>query len=203
MDLQCTGLTFSFENESLFDDISFTARQGEHTIIEGDSGSGKSTFIKLLLGFYRPDKGQISINGENYNPQNIRKYTAWLPQDLDLGSGPVMEVLQKPFEFRINQDISISKNRIVNTLEKLGLPNSILDKQFRELSTGQRQRVGIAICHLLGKPIILLDEPTSALDQESKERAAKILLGHTNKTVISASHDPWWVKRADNVIKLR
>lgn len=127
--------------------------------------------------------------------------SAWLPQDLNLGSGTVQEVMDKPFTFDANRSHSKNRDKQSEVLQKLGLATPILDKEFRDLSTGQRQRVGLGICHLLDKPLLLLDEPTSSLDWASKEKATDLLL-NSSKTVISTSHDPFWVDLADNVIAL-
>jgi len=197
------NVTFSFEKEQIVTDFSFEAAPGQHTVLKGESGSGKSTLLKLLLGFHKPRGGTISIDHKNYDAQKVRKQTAWLPQDLNLGSGTVAEVMAKPFEFAANQSTknnNTQQNRI-RTLSTLGLTPDIIDKKFRDLSTGQRQRVGLAICHLLDKPLLLLDEPTSALDKASKQKAAELLLNNEH-TVISTSHDPFWVAKADNIIEL-
>ncbi|MDZ7659048.1 ABC transporter ATP-binding protein [Fodinibius sp.] len=195
------SVTFGFENEQIVTDFSFVARPGQHTLLKGESGSGKSTLLKLLLGFHKPRDGTISINRENYDAQKIRKQTAWLPQDLNLGSGTVAEVMDKPFEFSANQSTKNTQQNRIKTLKALGLAPDILGKQFRDLSTGQRQRVGLAICHLLDKPLLLLDEPTSALDKASKQKAAELLL-KSDRTIISTSHDPFWVAKAENIIEL-
>lgn len=197
------NVTFGFKNEQIVTDFSFEAKASHHTVLKGESGSGKSTLLKMLLGFHKPIKGTISIDLEQRNPQKIRKQTAWLPQDLNLGSGTVAEVMTKPFKFAVNQSAENSgaQKKRRRTLKMLGLAPDILDKQFRDLSTGQRQRVGIALCHLLDKPLLLLDEPTSALDKSSKQKAADLLLGN-GRTVISTSHDPFWVAKADNIIEL-
>ncbi|WP_445663971.1 ABC transporter ATP-binding protein [Fodinibius sp. AD559] len=197
------NVTFSFENEQIVTDFSFEAKPGQHTLLKGESGSGKSTLLKLLLGFHRPQDGTISVNRKNYDARKIRKQTAWLPQDLNLGSGTVAEVMAKPFEFAANQSTQTrnTQQNQIKTLKALGLTPDILDKQFRDLSTGQRQRVGLALCHLLDKPLLLLDEPTSALDEASKQKAAELLLNDSS-TVISTSHDPFWVTKADNIIEL-
>jgi ABC-type bacteriocin/lantibiotic exporter with double-glycine peptidase domain len=195
------NISFAFENEQIVTDFSFEATAGQHTLLQGESGSGKSTLLKLLLGFYKPQKGSISINGEKFNAQKLRKETAWLPQDLNLGSGTVEEVISKPFEFAANTSSPKEKQNYIAILKELGLSSDILQKEFRDLSTGQRQRVGLALCHLLDKPLLLLDEPTSALDKASKQKAASLLLTN-NRTVISTSHDPFWVKKADIIIAL-
>jgi len=202
-DISFENVAFGFENERIVTDFSFKAAPGQHTLLKGESGSGKSTLLKLLLGFYKPQSGTISVNRKTYDAQKVRKQTAWLPQDLNLGAGTVSEVMDKPFEFAANQS-SQNKNfeqHRIRTLKTLGLAPDILDKQFRDLSTGQRQRVGLALCHLLDKPLLLLDEPTSALDEASKQKAAELLLDREH-TVISTSHDPFWVAQADNIIEL-
>ncbi|NIT61899.1 MAG: ATP-binding cassette domain-containing protein [Aliifodinibius sp.] len=197
------NVTFNFEKERIVTNLSFEAKSGQHTLLKGESGSGKSTLLKLLLGFYNPKDGSISINHKSYKAREVRKKTAWLPQDLNLGSGTVAEVMVKPFKFAANQpsrNEGAQQNRN-RTLKTLGLTPDILDKQFRDLSTGQRQRVGLAICHLLDKPLLLLDEPTSALDETSKQKASELLLNN-KRTIISTSHDPFWVAKADNIIEL-
>ncbi|WP_138431031.1 ABC transporter ATP-binding protein [Fodinibius saliphilus] len=201
-DIFFRNLTFSFGGEIVLNNLSFTINAGSHTVLKGESGSGKSTILQLLLGFYTPDKGNITLNGGTLNPQEIRKQTAWLPQDLDLGSNSVLNVMMKPFEFSCNHNKTNSEQHRFQTLHRLGLPADILDQAFRTLSTGQRQRVGLAICHLLDKPILLLDEPTSALDNSSKQKAANLLLSNRDKTIISTSHDPFWVEKADNIIEI-
>lgn len=199
--LSCTDLTIRFGDETVLNEFSFDIPRNKHTVLRGESGSGKSTLLKLLLGFLKPSEGSITYNNGK-TAHKMRQDTAWLPQDLDLGDGTVKEVIYHPFRFSNNNmqrpDIQTSQS----VLSKLGLQTGTITKRFRDLSTGQRQRVGLAVCHLLDKPILLLDEPTSALDTLSKQRVYNILLEHTNKTVISTSHDAFWIERADNVIPL-
>lgn len=154
-----------------------------------------------MLGFFKPESGSISVNAQKWHPRILRQQTAWLPQDLNLGSGTVCKVMEKPFEFSVNKSAEKKRRQFVNTIQILGLNESTMEKEFRDLSTGQRQRVGLALCHLLDKPLLLLDEPTSALDKASKEKAANLMLG-SKRTVISTSHDPFWVNKADNIIEL-
>lgn len=86
-------------------------------------------------------------------------------------------------------------------MQKLDLSEEMLESTFSDLSTGQRQRVGLAICYLLGRKIMFLDEPTSALDERSKQKVSDLIMKE-DLTVISTSHDPWWVERCDRVIEL-
>jgi ABC-type bacteriocin/lantibiotic exporter with double-glycine peptidase domain len=194
-------VSFRFNGKPLLNNFSFRANYGEHTVLKGESGSGKSTILKLLMGFLNPSSGSILLDGKSYKPQTIRQKIAWLPQDLNLGSGIVRDVIAKPFQFDRNKSQRKSHKTLEEVLQKLGMTPDVLSNQFRDLSTGQRQRVGLAICYLLDKPLVLLDEPTASLDKGSKQKAADLLL-QNRKTVISTSHDPFWVDLADKIIDI-
>lgn len=195
------NVTVDFADEpGVIDNLTFNAPAKQHTVLKGESGSGKSTILKLILGFLVPAKGSISFQNNN-DHKSIRQYTAWLPQDLNMGDGTTTEIIQKPFSFKLNGNRQISDSKIRETLKSLGISENHLDKKFSDLSTGQRQRVGLAICYFLDKPLLLLDEPTSALDQVSKQKAADLLI-NSDRTIISTSHDAFWVDLADNVIEL-
>lgn len=200
--ITCSDITIRFGDEVVLEELSFQIPEGKHTVFKGESGSGKSTLLQLLLGFLTPSEGSIQFR-DNKEAKEIRRITAWLPQDLNLGSGTLNEVMQKPFEFSANQKHKPGSQASLSIITRLGLSEEDITKRFRDLSTGQRQRVGLAICYLLDKPLLLLDEPTSALDMRSKEKAAKLLIAHTNKTVVSTSHDPFWLEYADKIIELR
>lgn len=199
--ISCANIRIQFGSEIVLQDFSFDIPPGKHTVLKGESGSGKSTLLKLLLGFQQPSGGVIQFsNGATTG--EMRRQTAWLPQDLDLGAGTVEELILKPFGFAANQSKHPDRETYVSLFNQLGLAEQELSKPFQNLSTGQRQRVGIAICHLLDKPLLLLDEPTSALDETSKKRVAELLFAHTNKTIVSTSHDSFWINQAENVITL-
>lgn len=192
---------FSFDGKSVLNHFSFKALPGQHTVLKGPSGSGKSTILQLLLGFYRPKTGTILYDTDELNPKKVRKQSSWLPQDLDLGAGTVQEVMATPLAFEQNRSLESGSYKQKETLQKLGMEPDIVNKKFRDLSTGQRQRIGLAVCYLLDKPLLLLDEPTSSLDKASKQKVAKLLLSK-QKTIISTSHDPFWVNHADKVIDI-
>jgi len=205
MRINIKNLEFSYGDEQIISRLNFSIQKGKHTVIKGDSGSGKSTLLKLILGFLQPDGGEISLNGETMNIsrfRELRKKTAWLPQDLNMGERTVCDLIYTPFSFNNNEAIKPLESTVLDTFDQLGLQDEIFDKQFTDLSTGQRQRVGISLCILLDRPLLLLDEPTSALDRSSKEKAAEQLLWKSGKTIVSVSHDPYWVQKADSVIEL-
>lgn len=198
-------VTFSYNGSApILQDFSLDIKNGEHLVLKGESGSGKTTLFRLLLGFERPTSGSMRYKNNSYSTDTIkklRKELAWLPQDLNLGSGTVEELLDFLFEFQANRSDKPEPDRIRETFQKLGLDAGVTDSVFSELSTGQRQRVGIAFCYLLDKKTLLLDEPTSALDSKSKQRVSDLLFDG-NRTIVSTSHDPWWLERCDRIIEL-
>lgn len=202
--LQGKNIHFSYGDEVIFDDFSFELKKGEKLVLKGESGSGKSTLFRLILGFENPDEGEFLYQGsvlKNETLRSFRKNTGWLPQDLNIGEGSVREVIHFPFSFKsISKEMPEEKS-VIELLDKLGLDAGILEKTFSDLSTGQRQRIGVLICVLMDKQIFLLDEPTSALDHESKGKLADLLL-RNNRTILSTSHDSFWVERCDRIIEL-
>jgi len=203
--LQARHVDFSYGSETIFDDFSFGVERGERVVLKGESGGGKTTLMRLLLGFETPDNGTLEFEGsplEGSNLKEFRRKCAWLPQDLNIGTGTVDEVIQFPFTFKKSGNQSPDKEKIINILSDLGLDNDILQKDFADLSTGQRQRTGIALCILLDKPVLLLDEPTSALDEASKEKAADHIFSDQDRTILSTSHDPFWIDKCDRIIDL-
>lgn len=202
--LEGRNIYFSYGDEVIFDDFSFKLHKGEKLVLKGESGSGKSTLFRLILRFEYPEKGKFLYNDAFVNEQNIqsfRKETGWLPQDLNIGEGSVKEVIHYPFQFKSNSKPIPDDDIIIEGLNDLGLDADILKKTFSDLSTGQRQRLGVLICVLLDKPLMLLDEPTSALDREAKVKLADLLL-KDNRTILSTSHDSFWVERCERVIEL-
>lgn len=198
------NIHFKYDDESVFEDLSIQIRESEKIALKGESGSGKTTLFRLLLGFEHPERGNLLYKGDPYSTENIhklRKEVAWLPQDLNLGAGITSEMMDFIFEFQHNKKFKPQRSVIIKTLKQLGLPEATLDSKFSELSTGQRQRVGLATCFLLNKKVLLLDEPTSALDEQSKQKVADLIL-KDDLTIISTSHDPWWVAKCDRIIEL-
>jgi putative ABC transport system ATP-binding protein len=201
---QADNIYFSYDQEKFIQDYSLKVNEGEKLAIKGESGSGKTTLLRLLLGFEHPSEGKLLYKENSYSTEIIkqmRKEVAWLPQDLNLGAGNTSELINFIFEFQANKGFKPEHSIIVETLEKLGLNKETLASKFTDLSTGQRQRIGLASCYLLKKKVMLLDEPTSALDEQSKQKVMDLLL-QDDLTLISTSHDPWWLDKCDRIIEL-
>jgi len=204
MNIEFSKVDFAYDSDLIIKNFSLKLKEGDVIAIKGASGSGKTTLFRLLLGFEIPDSGEITFNGKPLKPRELkvlRRETTWLPQDLDLGEGKVKEVFYYPFTFQVNKTQEPDEDKVLSTFGALGLKESTWGSNFSDLSTGQRQRVGLALCYLLDKSILLLDEPTSALDEASKQKVEKLLFDD-NRIIISTSHDPWWIDRCSQTINL-
>jgi ABC-type transport system involved in cytochrome bd biosynthesis fused ATPase/permease subunit len=102
--LQFKDVYFSYGEEKILNKCSFQAHQNDHIVLKGTSGSGKSTIMKLILGFLKPDTGIINFsNNEQDHSTDIRAFTSCLPQELNVGEGTLAEVLDYPFRFAVNK----------------------------------------------------------------------------------------------------
>lgn len=195
-------LAFGYGEESLlFEAFNMHLNPGERVALKGASGIGKSTLFQLILGFLKPVHGEIRYRDQAWSAA-IRRETAWLPQELALGEGVVREILLRPFRFRYNRDHAPDETRLKRLLTELNLEESLLDQGWSMLSTGQKQRMGMVSVLLLNRPLLLLDEPTSALDEESKRALARRLFQNREHSILSTSHDPWWLDQCDRTINL-
>lgn len=206
MNLKLSNIEFSYDKDQapIIKNFSLEINEGDIIGIKGASGSGKTTLFRLILGFETPDKGSILFNDKLLDPQQLqllRKETTWLPQDLNLGEGKLKDVFYYPFSFENNKSKKPDKNTVLSTFKALGLDETIWESNFRDLSTGQRQRVGIALSHLLNKSVMILDEPTSALDEASKHKVESLLFDG-KRMIISTSHDPWWLEKCTQIVEL-
>lgn len=198
---------FSYQKQTtpVLDNCSFHLNTSERLALKGKSGAGKTTIFRLILGFEQPDDGKILFRGKPLDTaaiKQLRRETVWLPQDLNLGNGTLHEIFYFPFEFEANAAHKPDADTIFSVMQSLGLKQELWETSFADLSTGQRQRAGIALCYLMNKPLMVLDEPTSALDEYSKQRVANLLFEDVERTIISTSHDPWWIERCDKIVEL-
>jgi putative ABC transport system ATP-binding protein len=200
------NINLIFNGKPIFSNFSLFVEKGGKTAIKGRSGKGKTSLFNMLMGFIKPDSGEILIDGDklsNENIDNIRKKIAWLPQNPDIiGRGMVLEQILLPFGFSANKHLLPDKKVIVKELEKLNLDKSILHSSFNEISGGEKQRIGIMISKLLQRKILLLDEPTSALDKDSLSAVINYLCEAKDTTVLSASHDEEWLIHCNNIIEI-
>lgn len=186
------NISFSYESNVVFQNLSLTVRPGEHIAIVGDSGCGKSTILKILAGLYEPDCGRIIIAGESL-PEKIREQVALVMQHNCLFPLSIRDnitcghVIPEELIWSACENASLTK-WIENLPE--GLDTNV-GERGGQVSGGQAQRIQIARALCKDAPVILLDEPVSALDKDTKHSILnalnKLMEG---KTVIHVTHHP-------------
>jgi putative ABC transport system ATP-binding protein len=186
-------------------DLSFQVERGERVVITGESGRGKSTLLKCLLGLTIPESGEILVDGTPLNGETVwslRRLIAYLPQEPELGEGTLQQWLEHPFTFKANAHLKGNLSKIPELLNSLLLPSSLLDADVATLSGGEKQRAALIAALLLDREVLLLDEPSSALDDKSGLEVVSLLNSLENKTIIAVSHDEKILRMADRVIPL-
>lgn len=195
IELERVSFTYGSCDSYALSDVSLKIRQGEKVALVGPSGGGKSTLLSLLLGFYPPAAGSLTIAGRplsSLSLQELRSLIAYVPQEPYLFSGTVAENIEygRPGASRaeiVRAAKAANAHDFIMALEA-GYDTPIGEKGSR-LSGGQRQRIAIARAFLRDAPIVLLDEATSALDGESESMIIDSLRRlMTDKTCIAVAH---------------
>lgn len=205
--LEVKNASINIGGKQLFRELSFSVADGEILCLVGDSGTGKTTLLRALLGFQPLEEGHISIDGELLTPasaEEFRKYMSYVPQQLALPSEWVSEMVKLPFQLKINKGKAFSKPLLMEEWRKLDLAPELYDRKVVELSGGQRQRMVLAVSGLLGKSILLVDEPTSALDHHSSAMVMDYfrLLASRGCTIVAVSHDEAFAEGCDKKVTL-
>lgn len=180
-----------FEGKKIFNNYNLRIKNGEKIILNSPSGRGKSTLLKIIMGFQRIDSGNIWINGEKiskHNIDNTRKKIAYIPQMLNFPDVNVKNLIIEIFRYDRNKSKTLNEKELLDYINFFSLTEDILTKEFSMLSGGEKQRIALIIALLLDKEIFLLDEITSSLDVVLKEKVMKFL-EKTNKTILMITHD--------------
>ena len=211
--IRFNNISFGYSTDSkLFDNLSFLINAKNITSIIGTTGSGKTTLIDLLLGFYQPLSGNISIDNTVLTPGNraaFNNQTGYVPQVVNLQENS----LAMNIAIGVDND-KLNKQRLVDIIEILdltelvnslsrGIHTNIGDRGVK-LSGGQRQRIGIARALYLQPKLLVLDESTNELDSKTESRVLNAICRHyPSITVIMITHRLSSLKLADNVILLK
>ena len=190
--LHFSKINLRFGEKEIFKNFSLSINEGEKVLIRGKSGNGKSTLLRILLGFSCFESGEYYVRDKLVAPADyseIRKLFAYVNQDVTLRPGNVRQVLGEVAKFSGNNYDGSFDTQLAEWFEfDLGL----LDKDTQELSGGERQRLGIILAIMLDRPVFLLDEVTSALDENLKRKVAAYF-STSDKSVLSISHDREWM----------
>ncbi|TDD60652.1 thiol reductant ABC exporter subunit CydD [Kribbella antibiotica] len=184
------------------DGLCLTIPPGRVTGVVGPSGSGKSTLLAVLLGFTRPDAGQVVVDGIDLATADLddwRSQIAWLGQDPMLFAGTVFENIRlgRPAaaEFAVRRAAGAA--RVDVPLEQ------VIGERGNGLSAGQRRRVALARALLLDAPLLLLDEPTEGVDPDTEGELLNTLpAAFAGRTVVLVTHRPALLGLCDQVVEL-
>ena len=187
--------------------FSLTVRPGETVALVGPSGAGKSTVFRLLLRFYDPQSGMVSVDGVDVreaDPVAVRGRFAWVSQEAPLFSGSASENIRFGRETASDDEVRAAAEEAQALGFVEALPEGFdtpLGERGKSLSGGQRQRMAIARALVRDAPILLLDEATSALDAEN-ERLVQAALDQAmeGRTTIVIAHRLATVLRADRIV---
>lgn len=197
-------VSVTVHEKTILSDVSFALLPGEKAALCGKSGSGKSSVLKTLLGLHPIKSGTVYFQQQPLTPasvQTVRSCTAYIGQEPMLAAESVREALLLPFQFKAHRDHRPTEARLIEVLQRLQLPVSILSRQSSRISGGEKQRIALARGLLLGKKLYLLDEVTSALDAESKQAVFDVF-SDPELTVLSVTHDPEWLERCTIIFEL-
>ncbi|TPX15170.1 uncharacterized protein E0L32_004728 [Thyridium curvatum] len=210
--IKFSNITFAYPTRpavQIFRGLDFEIPSGSNVCIVGPSGGGKSTVASLLLRFYNPDEGSISINGVDISKMNVkslRRRIGMVAQEPVLFSGSIAENIAYGRPDASQAEI-IAAARKANCQFIGDFPEGLetqVGARGAQLSGGQKQRIAIARALLKNPDILILDEATSALDAESEtlvnEALAALLRG--SATTISIAHRLSTIKRSDKIIVL-
>jgi putative ABC transport system ATP-binding protein len=181
----------------ILSDFNLTVYPGEKVLLFGPSGTGKSTILKSFYGFFPVKSGDLLFKGKVLDKRafwEVRKEVAYVPQNLDIGEGPVRPLVKAVFSYRGNTG-TFDEQEMARLLEYFELGAGIFGKNFEDLSGGEKQRIGIVISLLSDREIYFLDEITSSLDADLKEKVITYYLTMESATELIISHDPEWEGR--------
>jgi len=189
--LSVTDLSLSRGERTLFRSLSFSAASGEAVALTGANGAGKTSLLRAIAGFIRPEAGEITFrdaDGEPIEADLARAHEVHLLGHLDGLKGARTARDELMFQ---SQWLGHSHHGIEEAIEILGL-KPLLDLEVRKLSAGQRRR--LALARLIGSPraLWLLDEPLSPLDAKWREAMGAMMTRHLagGGLILAAVHDP-------------
>lgn len=208
-EIEYKNVVLQYNDYNLLDDISLKIKSGEKIALVGDSGGGKSTFINMVLRFYDPDSGSVSVNGVNIKEYENISYK----HHLSLVSQRIY-VFQDTLASNVAYGEEIDEKRVHEALNLAdakefveSLPegiNTFMEEFGANLSGGQRQRLAIARAIYKHSSLLLFDEATSALDNESEKRIQSALDEYTkDKITITIAHRLSTIEHADKILVLQ
>lgn len=208
--IELHNLSFSYPDKpdvSVIKNINLSIKKGERIGIVGKSGGGKTTLVKLLLGYYNVPEEMLLLDGAPVSRDHLAHLVSYVPQDTSLFHRSIAE------NIGYAADKNVSRDEIIDAAKKAHAHDFItkiedgyeahVGERGVKLSGGQRQRIAIARAILKDSPLLILDEATSALDSESEQHIQQALLELMNdRTAIVIAHRLSTIQKMDRIIVL-
>ena len=198
---------YGFGRDTLTD-INLTIKQGDKVSLVGVSGSGKTTLAKMIVNFFEPYKGHISINHQdikNIDKKVLRRHINYLPQQAYIFNGSILENLTLGGNNIISQEDILKACELAEIrqdIERMPMGYQTQLSDGAGLSGGQKQRIALARALLTKSPVLILDEATSALDVLTEKKVIDNLMSLTDKTILFVAHRLSIAERTNRVIVL-
>ncbi len=198
---------YGFGRDTL-SDINLTIKQGDKVSLVGISGSGKTTLAKMIVNFFEPYKGRITINNNDLkliDKKTLRQHINYLPQQAYIFSGSILENLTLGANQLISQEDIIRACEIAEIrqdIEQMPMGYQTELSEGAGLSGGQKQRIALARALLTKAPVLILDEATSGLDVLTEKKVIDNLMAMADKTIIFVAHRLSISERTNQVIVL-
>ena len=198
---------YGFGRDTL-NDINLTIKQVDKVSLVGISGSGKTTLAKMIVNFFEPYKGRITINNNDLkmiDKKVLRQHINYLPQQAYIFSGSILENLTLGANQMISQEDIIKACEIAEIrqdIEQMPMGYQTELSDGAGLSGGQKQRIALARALLTKAPVLILDEATSGLDVLTEKKVIENLMAMTDKTIIFVAHRLSISERTNQVIVL-
>ena len=185
--LKVEGLSFAYEKDLILDDISFKINQGDLVGLVGANGVGKSTLLKIILGYLKPKFGSIELFGDDIKEDNHYRDLAYISQNAVASYRNFPTSIEE--SIKIHLSFLKKKTDSKKLMKKLGLYEH-RKKSLSELSGGQIQRFAISLALIKDASLILLDEPTTGIDEDFSREFFENLkrLKEEGKTIIIITH---------------
>lgn len=217
MVFECKNVSFSYDQKKdVISDLSLCIHKGETVALVGENGAGKSTLVKLLLGLYDPDKGELFFEGKNYRDIDTAEFLSRI--------GVVFQDFVH-FELMARENIAFGDISKVNEEEELwkaaelGGAKHVVEKlpkgmdtylgrwyesEGGEMSGGEWQRIAVSRAHISSRDILIMDEPAAALDPIAEmEQFSRIKNAINDRTCILISHRIGFARMADKIVVLQ
>ena len=198
---------YGFGRDTLTD-INLTIKQGDKVSLVGVSGSGKTTLAKMIVNFFEPYKGHISINHQdikNIDKKVLRRHINYLPQQAYIFNGSILENLTLGGNHMISQEDILKACEVAEIrqdIERMPMGYQTQLSDGAGLSGGQKQRIALARALLTKAPVLILDEATSGLDVLTEKKVIDNLMSLTDKTILFVAHRLSIAERTNRVIVL-